>query len=126
MTRAAAAINAARGTVYAWKRSDEAFSAAWDDAVEAGTDVIEDEATRRATEGFVKPVYQGGELVGYQREYSDTLTVLLLKGRRRAKFGPGDGEGDGSGVTVRVKVIGGLPDEEPEPAPTKAPDGPQP
>jgi hypothetical protein len=62
------------------------FEAAWDDALEAGTDRLEDEAMRRAVEGTEKPVYQRGLLVGRVREYSDTLTVFLLKARRPGKY----------------------------------------
>jgi hypothetical protein len=37
-------------------------------------------------EGVDKPVYQGGVLVGYVREYSDQLLVTLLKAHRPEKF----------------------------------------
>ena len=39
-------------------------------------------ARRRAAEGTLKPVYQGGKLVGEIREFSDTLLIFLLKGKR--------------------------------------------
>ena len=48
--------------------------------------VLEPEAIRRAVEGVEKPVYQGGELVGYVREYSDTLLIFLLKGGKPHKY----------------------------------------
>ena len=37
-----------RRTAYEWREKDAAFAAAWDEAVEAGTDALEDEAVRRA------------------------------------------------------------------------------
>ncbi len=45
------------------------------------------EAVRRAVEGTEKPVYQQGRLVGHVQEYSDTLLIFLLKGRRPEKYG---------------------------------------
>lgn len=75
-----------RSTAYEARESDEAFAAAWDDAIEAATDALELEARRRAVEGTDRPVfYQGGE-VGYVREYSDTLLIFLLKAHRPKKF----------------------------------------
>lgn len=54
----------ARRTAYEWRAADEAFRAAWDDAVEEGTDELEDEAVQRAKDG------------------SDTLLIFMLKSRR--------------------------------------------
>jgi hypothetical protein len=51
------------------------------EAVEAGTDTLIDEAKRRAADGYEKPVYQGGVLVGHVREYSDQLLIFLIKKR---------------------------------------------
>lgn len=76
----------ARRSVYEWRDDDEEFRAKWDAALELGTDALEDEAIRRAMHGTDKPVYQGGELVGHIREYSDTLTIFMLKARRPDKF----------------------------------------
>jgi hypothetical protein len=50
--------------------------------MEAGTDLIEEEARRRVVEGYDRPVFQGGKLVGVVRVYSDELAALLLRGRR--------------------------------------------
>lgn len=70
------------------EKRDPEFAEQVCQAVEAGTDVLEDEARRRAFEGVEKPVYQGGKLVGTVREYSDTLLIFLLNGRRPEKFRP--------------------------------------
>ena len=72
---------------YEWRRQDEEFRQAWDEAQVEGEAVLEDEAKRRAYEGVKKPVYQGGKRVGYVQEYSDTLLIFLLKGTNKAKFG---------------------------------------
>ena len=57
-----------RRTVYVWRAADPEFAAAWDDAIEAGTDALEDEALRRA------------------KDKSDTLLIFLLKARRPEKY----------------------------------------
>jgi hypothetical protein len=97
---AARAAGVGRRTAYDWRAADEAFAAAWDEAVEHAVDELEREAWRRAAEGFDEPVYQKGELVGTVRRYSDHLMSVLLKAHRPEKFrertqteltGPGGG-----------------------------------
>jgi hypothetical protein len=75
-----------RRTAYDMRDADEAFRAAWDLAIDEGTDLMEDEAYRRAVHGTAKPVYQGGKKVGTVQEHSDTLMVFMLKARRPEKF----------------------------------------
>jgi AcrR family transcriptional regulator len=105
VTEAAKAAGVNRTTIYAHLDTDSAFRAAFDDATEQGTDIIESEATRRAVHGVEEPViYQGKPtLIGYdandnpcdpeaeccvRREFftvrkpSDTLAIFILKGRR--------------------------------------------
>lgn len=93
VTGAAARANIPRRTAYDWRDADEKFRARWDDALEAGTDILEDEAFRRAYEGCDEPVVAMGRVAknddGTQlriRKYSDTLMALLLKARRKSKF----------------------------------------
>jgi len=79
---AAQNVGIARSTAFTWKREDPDFAAAWAEAVEAGVDLLEQEALRRARDGVDRPVFQGGVCVGLVREYSDTLMAMLLSGRR--------------------------------------------
>jgi hypothetical protein len=51
------------------------------------TTLLEDEAKRRACNGVLKPVFQGGKKVGVVREYSDTLLIFLLKCWHPARYG---------------------------------------
>lgn len=81
-TFAAQAADISRQTAYDWREKDQDFARRWHDAVEAGVDKLEDEAHRRAVQGCNRPVFQGGIEVGQICEYSDTLMVLMLKGRR--------------------------------------------
>jgi hypothetical protein len=49
-------------------------------------DVLFGAAYQRAVHGVLKPVYQLGKLVGYEREYSDKLMELLLRGMHKEMF----------------------------------------
>ncbi|MGB8273643.1 MAG: terminase, partial [Alphaproteobacteria bacterium] len=95
-----------RRTFYDWRTKDKAFNQQVLDAMEAGTDVLEDEARRRAVDGVRKPVYQGGKRVGYVQEYSDVLLIFLLKARRPDKYRDRfEAKGDaGGGFTIRVDL----------------------
>jgi hypothetical protein len=81
-------IKICRTTAYKWKEENEDFSTSWDQAIEDGTDLLEDEAWRRAVEGVEKPVgFFEGVPSTYVQQYSDSLLLALLKARRRSKFG---------------------------------------
>ena len=107
----AAGIN--RSTAQYARRTDQEFAEAWDMALEEGVDTAEQEAFRRAVEGFREPVIDRGRLV-YQvrrnvapdgtetyaavldangqpvpltiRKHSDPLLALILKGRRKKLY----------------------------------------
>ena len=66
---------------YKWRTGDPEFAAAWEKAYQAGTDVFEDEARRRAVEGVERPVFQAGEEDIASGE-NDRLMVLMPPGRR--------------------------------------------
>jgi hypothetical protein len=65
-----------------WKKRDPIFKRLWAEAVEAGIDCLDDEATRRARDGVEKPVFYQGEQVAVVQEYSDSLLQFLLKSKR--------------------------------------------
>lgn len=85
VTEACRRAKISRTMAYRW-RQDPEFDARWEAAVDRGTDALEDEAVRRAHDGYEKPVYQGGRQVGTVREYSDTLLMFMLKARRPERF----------------------------------------
>jgi len=76
----------ARSSVYERRANDAAFATAWDAAYEAGSDVLEDEARRRAIEGVERGIYHAGKRVAVERQYSDTMLIFLLKARRPEKY----------------------------------------
>lgn len=86
VVHAATAAKIERKEAYRLREKDPKFAQEWAEALEAATDVLEAEAVRRAVTGVKKPVYQGGERVGYVQEYSDTLLIFLLKGAKPDKY----------------------------------------
>lgn len=80
-----------RRTAFEWRDDDPEFAADWDVAVEAGTDLYEDELRRRAMVGVDDPKYpkldDEGNIIGYTaKRYSDTLLAMALNGRRPEKY----------------------------------------
>jgi hypothetical protein len=84
--RSAAAAKVGRRTIYDWLKVDEPFKGLYAEAHEDALDALEEEARRRAVDGVLEPVFQGGEQVGRIRKYSDTLLITLLKGKRPETF----------------------------------------
>lgn len=106
ISNAARAANVNRRTVYKWRDDDEHFAAEWDDALEEGTDLLEDEAVRRAYAGIEEPVgfFQGRSETMVKR-YSDNLLMFVLKGRRPLKWKENispDGGGNSINITYNV------------------------
>jgi hypothetical protein len=94
-----------RVTIYRWRQDDPSFAQAYSDAMETGTDLIEEEARRRAVDGYDRPVFQGGKLVGVVRVYSDQLAAMLLRGRRPEVYRDAPNR---SASTTSITIHGGL------------------
>ena len=86
VTRAAEESGLNRQFLYRYKTQDEEFSAAWEEAADIGAKRLEDEARRRAVEGWQDPVWHQGQQVGTVRKYSDTLLICLLKAHHPEKY----------------------------------------
>ena len=69
-------------TVNEARATDPEFLAAFEDAREEAVAAMEVELRRRAVDGVLKPVYQGGQHVGDVREHSDQLLMFALKAAR--------------------------------------------
>lgn len=78
-------LNLNRVEVYQLKK-DEVFLARFNAAMSLGIDSWEDEAVRRAFDGYLKPVFQQGMKVGEVREYSDMLATMILKGGKPERY----------------------------------------
>lgn len=81
-SKSARAMGYSPGSFFKWREDDDDFREEWDQAVEEGTDGLEDVAMRRARSG------------------SDTLLMFLLKGRRPGKFK--DNQQGGAGNPIRI------------------------
>lgn len=96
VTAASQAAGIGRRTAYNWRNADEEFASAWDDALESGTDALEDEAIRRALDG------------------SDTLLIFMLKARRPEKFkervANEHTSPDGSMSPTRIEIVAATAD----------------
>lgn len=86
VARACEAVDVTRMTAYRWRQDDPDFAKAWDEAKAIGMDALEDEAIRRAYEGIDKPIVFQGVITDTVKEYSDTLTIFLLKGGKPDKY----------------------------------------
>jgi hypothetical protein len=77
-----------RSQAYEWRGEDPAFNRAWIEAVAEGIDKLEDEAFRRAVDGYNARTVRDkdGKIIIETREYSDGLLALLLKVRRPETF----------------------------------------
>src|SRR4051812_3390061 len=97
---------------------DEVFALYVEQASQVATEHLEEEAYKRAVEGTQKAVYQGGELVGYHTETSDTLLIFLLKARApekyRDRYEPPAGRGEGGPLRVIFETV----DDRPVPSST--------
>jgi len=86
VSRAAEASGVSRQYWYRLRAEDEAFSRAWDKALAIGVEALEDEAKRRAYEGWEEPVWHKGTMCGAVRKFSDTLLIVLLKAHKPEKY----------------------------------------
>ena len=86
VTHAARLAGWDRCYLYRKRQNDEAFAAAWKEAAVIGVAALEDEARRRAYEGWDEPVFHKGEECGTVRKFSDTLLIVLLKAHRPEKY----------------------------------------
>jgi hypothetical protein len=81
VTTAANAVGVTRQRLYQLRDEDSSFAAHWETAVKLGTAALEDEAARRARDGWDEPVFYQGDQCGTIRKFSDTLLIFLLKAR---------------------------------------------
>lgn len=82
VSKACETVIISRQTAYRWRAEDPSFAAEWDRAVELATEDLEEEARRRAFEGFDEPVFYQGEVCGHIRKYSDSLLMFAIKARK--------------------------------------------
>lgn len=97
-----------RSTVYGAWIHDPGFKAAFEQANEDATDLLEEEARRRAIDGVLEPVFYQGVESGYVRKYSDSLLMFVLRAKRdsfREKRTVGVGVESGGSGGVRKVIV---------------------
>lgn len=80
--QACAEVGIGTTSFYNRVNSIESFKKMVAEATELGLENQIDECRRRAFEGYDEPVFQGGELVGVKRRFSDVLAMFLIKAKR--------------------------------------------
>lgn len=83
---ACAAAGCDRDSHYRWMKKFPKYAADFEEAQKQALGLLEDEATRRAYHGTMKPVSVGGQVV-MVTEFSDRLMEFLLKCRGPEKYG---------------------------------------
>lgn len=93
VTIAADSVKISRRTLYDHYKNDLEFAQAWDEALAIAVDRLEHRAHQRAFDGTDKPLTYKGEITRDKdgqpvtiKEYSDTLTIFLLKAHRPEKY----------------------------------------
>ena len=79
VTRASEEANIGVARVWREHKNNPKFAALFDEARSIGLRRCIDEAVRRGADGFDEPIYQGGELVGYKKKYSDQLLQFVIQ-----------------------------------------------
>lgn len=90
----AAGVNPSTG--YRLRQKDPAFARAWKEAMRIGIARAESAAWHRATDGWLRPVYQGGAKVGTVREFDTKLLMFVLSARLKRYRQRGD-------ITLTIK-----------------------
>ncbi len=91
-------------TLQAFRRGDEDFAEAWDYALDAAANVLEEEAIRRAHDGTLEPIYYKGKVAGYKPVYSDTLLMFILRGLKPGTYRDTQRGGD-TNITFGIAVL---------------------
>ena len=72
--------------MYNLKLKDLKFGKGWVEAQDMAIELLEDESFRRAFDGIDKNVWYKGEVVGVEKQYSDTLLMNRLQAERPDKY----------------------------------------
>ena len=84
--RSAKAAGIHSDVLYKLRKTWPALREAWDAAKDAAYRSLEAEAFRRARDGVKKPLLHQGQVVAHVRQYSDLLTMFLLKAHAPERF----------------------------------------
>lgn len=83
----AEACGRTRECVMNWKREDPEFARRWQECWERRVDDLEQGLMDRAVDGYERPVYQGGVLVGVEVVHHPQLGIFMLQKNRGDVYG---------------------------------------
>jgi hypothetical protein len=86
VSRACKLAKVGRATHYVWLDEDAEYRKAFEESHKHAVEYLESVARKRATRGWLEPVYHKGEVCGHVRRFSDTLLIFLLKGAAPEKY----------------------------------------
>lgn len=86
VTKACDQIGITTRQAYVHRNAYDEFAEQWDDALDSGSDLLEDVAVDRAVNGTERPIFANGVRVGSTKEHNDNLLMFLLKGRKPEKY----------------------------------------
>jgi len=104
ITQAAKTAKCNRNMHYEWL-NDQEYKKRFEDAHEQACDNLEQEARRRAIEGWDEPVYQNGVKCGVKRKRSDTLLIFLMKGAMPDKYKERVSQEVDAKISATAKII---------------------
>lgn len=87
------------------KPGGEAFSAAWDAAVDRGVQRLEDGALARAIAGEERMVVSSGKLIGTEVRHNEALVMFFLRNRRADRYGAQVNPGHPLYERIRAEVL---------------------
>ena len=94
-----------RASVHTWRTTDPIFKADMDQIKEDHVDLLESKTMHRAVHGTLKPVWQGGELMGYVHEHNHSREAFMLAAHRPSVYRPNDGPADASTAEETAEQI---------------------
>lgn len=90
VTHAAERATVGRERLYELAREDAEFQDQWREALDAGTDLLEDELHRKALKGWMEEVRgPSGEVIRTTQRWTPQALITALKGRRPEKYADG-------------------------------------
>lgn len=115
VTQAAKEIGASTSALYKLRHlpGAEAFSAAWDDALDRGVQRLEDCALARAIQGEERLVVSAGKVLGTEVRHNDALVMFFLRHRRADRYSTEVRPGHPLYERVRAEVLAELAAELP-------------
>ena len=90
--------------VYRWRKQHQAFADLWNDAQIVAADLLEEEADRRARDGYDETTTRSDGVQTVKNKRSDMLLLARLKALRPERYREGGGPQDLRNVKIEFVV----------------------